>query len=222
MAPSVQPIVIRIDHREMGSGVPEALQATEGVSVQVEQLPLADYVLSPRVAVERKTAADFAASIIDRRLFSQAEALRQSYELVVYLVVGPELFEVSNLHPNAIRGALSYLIILGGISVLQCADAEEAAALLATMARHEQQGLGYEISLHLKRKAPSPELQMRYLVEDLPGIGPRTAHALLEAFGSLRDLFAADEAALRRVPGIGPKRARDIYRLLTARYPHSQ
>ena len=96
---------------------------------------------------------------------------------------------------------------------------QDSALLLATMARHEQQGLGYEISYHPKRRSPSPELQMRYMVEDLPGIGPRMADSLLKRFHTLQALFSAGEEDLRRVPGIGPKRAQSIRELLNRSYP---
>ena len=92
------------------------------------------------------------------------------------------------------------------------------AMLLATMARHGQQGLGYEISLHPSRRRTSPQLQIRYLVEDLPGIGPQMAVALLLHFGSIRALTAASEHELRQVPGIGPQRAQRIHELLSLPY----
>jgi len=41
----------------------------------------------------------------------------------------------------------------------------------------------------------------------LPGISTVGARRLLEHFGSLPDVFAADPEALRGVPGIGPVRA---------------
>jgi ERCC4-type nuclease len=44
------------------------------------------------------------------------------------------------------------------------------------------------------------------------------ADALLQEFGTLRALFNAEEKELRRVYGIGPKRAACICALLTARY----
>ncbi len=44
----------------------------------------------------------------------------------------------------------------------------------------------------------------------LPGVGPRTAKALWDAFGTLEAIRAADVAALRAVPGIGEKTARAI------------
>lgn len=40
------------------------------------------------------------------------------------------------------------------------------------------------------------------------GLGAITVKRLIEAFGSAAAIFGADEAALRRVPGIGPERSR--------------
>jgi len=213
-----QSILIRVDQREVGSGVPESLSALDNVTLQIERLELADYVLSRRVAVERKSATDLVASILDKRLFAQVERLRAAYERVIYLIEGESLYRVGHVHPNAIRGALSFLVILNGVSLIRSEGPQDSALLLATMARHEQHGLGYELSSHPKRRSTSPQLRMRYLVEDLPGIGPKTARALLERFGTLRGLFTASEEELRQVPGIGPKRARQIQELLTQAY----
>jgi len=212
---SDRPVLIRADHREAHSGIPGLLQGLPGIAIQVEQLGLADYVLSPRLAVERKSAADLAASILDKRLFAQVEQLRSAYERVVYLIEGADLYGSSHLHPNAIRGALSYLAVLNNVAILRSDGPEDSALLLATMARHEQQGLGYEVSNHLKRLSRAPDLQMRYLVEDLPGIGPKRARALLERFGSLREVFAATEEQLRLVPGIGARMARELHEFLS-------
>jgi ERCC4-type nuclease len=213
-----QEVRILADHREAVGGVLPLLATMEGVTVAVEQLDVADYVLSARLAVERKSSLDFAASIVDRRLFGQAERLRERYERVVYLIEGAGLYEGHNLHPNAVRGALSFLTVLSGATVLRTEGPEDSAQLLATMARHEQHGLGYAVSSHRVRRSARVALQQRYVVEQLPGIGPKTAHALLEWFGTLAALFAADEEALRQVPGIGPKRARAVHALIAAPY----
>jgi len=117
-----------------------------------------------------------------------------------------------------LRGALSYLVVLAGVSLMRSVDADDSAQLLATMARHAQQGVGYEVSRHAARRTADPNLQIRYVVEDLPGIGPVTAQALLVRFATLRDLFAADESDLLEVPGIGPRRAAQIVELLTRRF----
>ena len=54
--------------REMGK-----LLEAKGLEVTLKNLEVGDYVVSDRVAIERKTAQDFVASIIDpqRNLFRQ-------------------------------------------------------------------------------------------------------------------------------------------------------
>ena len=69
------------------------------------------------------------------------------------------------------------------------------------------------MALHFARVAKLGKgkrgLQM-HLLQGLPGIGPERAARLLDHFGSVRAVMAADAAELRAVPGIGPKCARKI------------
>jgi len=60
------------DHREARSEVPRRLREM-GVEVVETALPVGDYVLSPRVGVERKTAADFVAALVRKRFALQAQ-----------------------------------------------------------------------------------------------------------------------------------------------------
>lgn len=214
-------MLIYADHREKESGVVDALAACEDVVLEIRQLPVADYILSEKVAVERKTAADLAQSILDRRLFGQVERLLKAFAQPVLIVEGKELYGRPGVHPNAIRGAFSFLAVLKGIPVLHARDAEDTAAYLRIMARHAQQGLGYEISLRPKRKAATQAEQQRYVLEALPGIGPALAKALLRHFGSLEKVFSAEEEALRVVPGIGKATARKIREIASRVYMES-
>jgi len=61
---------------------------------------------------------------------------------------------------------------------------------------------------------------MRYLVEGLPGIGPKRAKALQDRFGSLGALFVANEEELIRVEGIGAKTARELHAFLGKPFAH--
>ncbi len=60
---------------ESKSGI-AALLAAAGVQVTRGELPAGDCVVSDRLIVERRTGADLAASLKDRRLFEQIERPR--------------------------------------------------------------------------------------------------------------------------------------------------
>ena len=72
-----RPVHIVVDDREQAGDVPAALAARGDAAVEVARLKVGDYHIERRVLVERKTAADFAASLIDGRLFRQASRPRR-------------------------------------------------------------------------------------------------------------------------------------------------
>jgi len=59
-----------MDDREQRSGVAEALRSIPKLELQCTRLKLGDYLVQNEVLFERKTASDFAASILSGRLFS--------------------------------------------------------------------------------------------------------------------------------------------------------
>ena len=213
------PLLIGVDHRERPSGVIEALRQFEDVQLEVAQLAVGDYMLGPEVLVERKTVADLVASIMDRRLFEQIQRLQEACQCPLFVLEGAEGDEDEiRIHPNAWRGALSYIQVLQRIPLLRTRDARDTAAFLHTAARHVQRGLGYQISLHRKPKASDPAAPQRYVLSALPGVGPALAEALLTHLGSLEAVFRADVQALRQVPGVGQVTAARIRGLLEGRY----
>jgi ERCC4-type nuclease len=175
------------------------------------------YVLSERLAVERRTGAGFFQAILDKTLFTSAIYLREAFDVPVLIVEGGFDYTHRSINPQAVRGALTAMVLVYGVSVLASPNAEESASLIAMMARQEQVGVP-EISLVPKRKAADSADLQRRVVEMLPGCGLRTARELLQHFGSVRRLANAGEAELRAVAGIGPARAAEIHRVLNADY----
>lgn len=204
---------IIIDHREARSPVWAALHACNDVTVSVRELPCADYLPHPRYGVERKDAGDFVLSIMDRRLFAQVLRLRDEYDHALIIVEGDIYGTRSGMAPDAVRGALSYLLTLAGVSVVMVRDARETAALLMVMARHLQEGLGYDIALRANKPKDLSDLS-QYLLEGLPGIGPSGAKGLLKHFGSAQAVFAATVDQLCAAPGVGKKTAQRVREVL--------
>lgn len=209
---------IVVDTAEQRSGVYRALAEMPEVALAVARLPVADYLLGGDLAVERKTAADFAASIADGRLFAQVAALKAAYARPVILLEGALAAARTRMHPNALRGALSYLVAIEGLAVIPAADPAESALLLAQLARHVQHGPKRPPQPVAKPGAEGLAAQQTRLIGALPGVGPSLARVLLGHFGSPGAVLAADAATLRIVPGIGPARAAAIRRTLATPY----
>lgn len=206
---------IIIDSRESRSPVFAELHRTPGITVEVQELPCADYLPHEQYGVERKDATDFVLSIMDRRLFAQVLRLKDQYTHVAFVIEGNPYSTRSGIAPEAIRGAISYLMAIAGVSVIMVPNASETAALLVTLARHLQEGLGYEIALRANKPKDLSDLS-QYLVEGCPGVGPSGAKALLTRFGSAHAVFNASVAELCTTPGIGKKTAERIHLALRA------
>ncbi len=210
-----KPIVIYVDSREMKSEVVKKLYEM-GIAVRVQNLDVGDYVLSDRVAVERKTVDDFIDSIIDRNIFDQLLRLKKAYLKPILIIEGNGLYK--RLNPNAIRGALATIAVDFGIPIIQTANAEETAEILAIIARREQEGKERAVSPHVGKTKMTLKEQQEYVVSAISDIGPVLARNLLEHFQTIERIATASEEELMKVPKIGKKIARKIRMLMTTPY----
>jgi ERCC4-type nuclease len=202
---------VLFDHRELRSGVPEALAAA-GLHAVARDLPVGDYVLSDRVVVERKSGADLAASIKDRRLFEQVGRLTGAYPVVVLVVEGEPVHIGAESWRSAVGRAL-----LAGVALLLTADAVDTARWIARLHRLEGKGPSRARgATRVRRPTEDDARTAEDVLTSLPGISTVGARRLLAHFGSLAAVFAADERALRAVAGIGPVRGGALARVFAA------
>ncbi|AOW79251.1 Hef nuclease [Halodesulfurarchaeum formicicum] len=214
-------VEIVIDQRELDASIARDLSKREGIETRLETLEVGDYVLSDRVAVERKTIEDFLSTLLDgdRGLFDQIGDLTRHYGRPVLVIEGEgDLYGERNVHPNAIRGALASLAVDFGVSVLFTPDETETAALLETIARREQETRDREVSVHGTSAAKTLAEQQEYVVASIADIGPITARSLLEALGSVEAVLTADEATLQSVEGVGEVTASRIREVVGSEY----
>jgi ERCC4-type nuclease len=175
------------------------------------------YVLSERLAIERRTGSSFLRGIVDKTLFTSAIELRERFEVAILITEGHVDYEHTAFDPQAVLGALSSMMLVYGVSVLSTANVEETVALIAMMVRQEQVGVP-EISLVPKRKATDLADMQRRVIEMLPGCGRVGARDLLQHFGSVQRIANASEAEYSAVRGIGAKKAAEIRRVMEAEY----
>ncbi len=211
-------VKIFADYREKTTGTVKELVEL-GVTIKLEMLTSADYVLSSRVGVELKTANDFVDSIVDGRLLEQLKTLKKSFERPIIVIQGTQdLYALRNVHPNAIRGMLGTIAVSYGIPILYAKDEKDSAALLLSIAKREQDDDKKDFSPHADKKPMTIKEQQEYLVSCLPSVGPNLAKELLKRFGSVQAIFMATEEGLKKTPGIGDKIAKAIRELSTRSY----
>jgi ERCC4-type nuclease len=187
------------------------------VAVSEGVLGVGDFSIAPGLLIERKTAFDFSASIIDRRLFDQIAAAKESGTRVILLIEG-DPYKQKRLHANAITGAISYISVIEGFPVVQVPTIAHTCEFIKRAAKHARDGLGYEISMRAALPK-SIEAQQLFLLEGLPGVGRTRARDLLRWFGSVRRIFAASPDQIGAVPGLGESTASKITELLDTLAP---
>lgn len=204
------------DDRETPSRVVEALRLA-GAALEIAHLENGDYAIGDRILVERKTARDFVDTLVERDLLGQLRALADAAPKPILIIEGGDLYGHRQIHPNAIRGALAAITVDMGITLLYTADERETADFLLVLARREEGARGERIA-HPRKSHRSVREQQEYVLSAFPEVGPRTARALLEAFGSLIGVLSAEPAALEAVPGVGAKTAARIYEFVRQGY----
>jgi DNA excision repair protein ERCC-4 len=202
------PMRIVVDDRERADGrVLAALRTCDGATVEIARLAVGDYHVERRVLVERKSAADFAASLIDGRLFRQAAVLALAPERAVLILEGCEqAWRDTGVRREAQQGALITIGVFFGVAVLHSESPEETARLLIYLGRQVQRAARGGLPRPGYRPKGKRARQL-YLLQGLPGIGPARAAQLLERFGSVQAVITASADDLGAVDGIGQKTA---------------
>ncbi|HIH11792.1 TPA: DEAD/DEAH box helicase [Candidatus Woesearchaeota archaeon] len=209
-------VTVLADHREKDNKVVKELVEL-GVSVQTAQLTVADYVVAGTVGVELKKVGDFVNSLVDGRLLEQVSHLHDQFPKAVLVIEGEEdIYGIRNVHPNAIRGLLASIVLDFRVPVLYTKNPKDTAALLAVMAKREQ-NRGRDVSLHEKKPQSFIE-QIEFAVSSFPGIGVVHARNLLSKFRSLRRLVSATSAELKEVEGVGGKTAEKLVQFFEEEY----
>jgi Fanconi anemia group M protein len=211
---------IVVDQRETDASIARELSKREDVSVRLETLEVGDYVLSDRVVVERKSVADFLSTLTggERSMFEQVGNAARHYARPIVVVEGDDLYGERDVHPNAVRGALASLAVDFDASVLFTDDEDDTADLLHVLAGREQQASDRTVSVHGEKSAKTLTEQQEYVVGSIADIGPVTAGALLDHFGTVEAVMTAREEDLLEVDGVGQVTAGRIREVVGSEY----
>jgi ERCC4-type nuclease len=205
-------IRIWVDDREArGSGLAGRLAALEGVSVTVKRLRTGDYLIEGKAVLERKRVPDFLESLFEGRLFAQAKRLADSSVRPFLILEGPASeWTHRHIKRESIQGAMLTLSVVFGIPVLRSQNEEETARLIQYTARQLQAVSTTPLRRPGWRPKGKRAIQIRVLAS-LPRVGAKRAQRLLDHFGTLEQVVAANPKELTTVPGIGKQTAQSIH-----------
>ncbi len=198
---------IVVDNRETNSFVPIELQKL-GFNLEFRQLPVADYLIN-NIAVERKTISDFKSSIIDRRIISQLEELKQypSHLLIIEGIDSEDIYS-GQIHENAFRGMLLAIVTEFKTPLIFTKNEKDTAKYLAVLANKKQKS---EHPIRASKILLTEEEQVQFILEGFPNIGPASAKKLICEFKTLKNFVNASKEELEKIVG---KKSEEIYNLL--------
>jgi DNA excision repair protein ERCC-4 len=208
---AIKKVQIVVDDRERPSGVVAELEKLDGLVLKIEHLTVGDYCIDGAVLIERKTAADFAQSLIDCRLFGQAKRMASSSLRPAYIIEGTSTeWSVLGVSREALQGAMVTLMLIFDIPVFRSADPTESARLIVYTGAQLVRLRDPAYLPYRQAKAKRKKTRQLRILQGLPGIGADRAKRLLERFGTVRACFDAAKSELMKVDGIGPKTAAAI------------
>ena len=204
------------DNRETASAVVRALSLM-GVSLELKQLTVADYILSERVGIERKSSQDFNDSVKDGRLFNELFELKNNFARPILILEG-DPFLNSNINQNALYGAITSIILNLGITIYKTNDPSDSAMFIYQLAKKEQSDSKMDFKLRFDKKPIEISSLLEFIVAGIPGINALRAKNLLIELNSLQEIFNADIGDLMKVENVGKKIAQEIYKLSRFKY----
>lgn len=169
------------------------------------------------IVFERKEGDDFAISICDGRLDSQAEKLALNFKHIYYIFVGDiyKATDKSNISPRAITGAQHHLAYKYGITPLYAKDKEQYIWTLYSIIKRHQEGKTFNPQDHKVidyERTPSDRF---IAVLAATGIGKEKAKIIASACGhDMIKLSNISDKELGKLEGIGKTSIQQLRQVL--------
>ncbi|XP_010295057.1 PREDICTED: Fanconi anemia group M protein, partial [Phaethon lepturus] len=207
---------ILVDSREISSGaeVISSLKAVHGVKVQVCSLSSSDYIVSNRMAVERKFLSEFLNSVNRTKVTQRIQRLQSMFERVCVIVEKDRIKtgETSRFFQRTqyYDGMLSALV-QAGVRILFSSCQEETAGLLKDLALVEQRK---NAAIQVPTEVEGHKREMLNFYLSIPNLSYLAALNLCHYFGSVQKMANSSLLDLATGARVSPQKAEEIYRYL--------
>ena len=215
---------ILVDYRERKVA---HLIMREFENVDILTLPVGDFLIvqgDQGMLIERKESNDFIASMKNNRLWEQmrrmltdevkeVKIIRRA--LVIHGLLSDSL-ENSGMGWNHVMGAFMEIQYKYRIPIFHAEDDAALLHFLRIAIKREKEGKNEgEIKELWSRTIPNKDMSeddwKLYVLSSIPFVGEKMAKNLLEHFGSIEKIARANIVELKKVEGIGDKKAKKIY-----------
>jgi Fanconi anemia group M protein len=124
----------------------------------------------------------------------------------------------NNMHPNSIRGALASITIDYATPIIWSPNSRGTADQIHRIAFREQVKKERGLQIRVKQKCSDLATNQEFIVAGLPNISNTLSKRLLEEFGTVKKIFTSSEKRLKRIEGLGEKKAKRIWELVNKEY----
>ena len=187
-----------------------------GAKINIDSLQMGDFVCSEDVCVERKTYSDFASSITDGRIFSQAKLLSENFKRPVLVIEGNT--QNSKISENSLRATIASLIVDFGISILSTKNPLDTAKMIYWIAKREQTELKKPVAVKFGKKPKEMKRLKEEILASFPGVSTVLSKRILEKFENIENFVKSSENEIVKVKGVRTKLAKQLKKILTERY----
>ncbi|XP_078090285.1 Fanconi anemia group M protein [Mustelus asterias] len=210
------PLKVLVDSREISSGpyLVSCLRIKHGIKAEICCLNGCDYIVSNRMAVERKFLSEFANSVNRSKLVDRIQHLQAMFERVCIIVEkdGMKPGDTSRIFQRTrYYDALLSSLTVAGIRTLFSSSQDETAGLIAELARVEERK-NAAISVPVEVHGLQQQILQFYL--SIPDISFITALNLCHRFNSVKVAANSSVAEIASRGKVADQRAEEIYRYL--------
>ncbi|KFO07225.1 Fanconi anemia group M protein, partial [Balearica regulorum gibbericeps] len=209
-------LCILVDSREISSGaeVISSLKAVHAVKVQVCSLSSSDYIVSNRMAVERKFLSELLNSVNRNKVTQRIQRLQSMFERVCVIVEKDRIKpgETSRFFQRTqyYDGVLSALV-QAGVRLLFSSCQEETAGLLKDLALVEQRK---NAGICVPTEVEGHKREMLNFYLSVPNLSYLAALNMCHRFGSVKQMVNSSPLDIATGAQVSPQKAEEIYRYL--------
>ncbi|XP_063145163.1 Fanconi anemia group M protein [Candoia aspera] len=210
------PLCILVDNHEISSGpeVISTLKTVHGVKVQICSLGSCDYIVSNRLAVERKCQTELVNNTHRSKMVQRIQQLKSKFDRICIIVEKErtrtgEVWRV--FHRTKPYDGMLSAFSQAGIKVLFSACQVETANLLKELALVEQRK---NAAIHVPTEVEGPRQDVFHFYLSIPCVSYTLALALCHHFDSLKEMANSTPSEMAGRTQVNLQKAEEVYRYI--------